>query len=189
MNLGRNSDLIELSDTHLLVLRKLEHQQTAQKPLSEVREQIQNRLRQQVARQKVNEQLQQAQQRLQKGESPEKLAKAIKGAKWTRTGLIHRTAKDDKSKKTSKLEPEVRRKAFALPRPQNKKPSWGTLELANGDSVVVGLYKVKLADIQKQAKQDQQRLAQSNGSTLFARLLEQQRLQADVEINLPKDDE
>jgi len=189
LNLGRNSDLIELSDSHLLVLRKLEHQQASQKKLAEVRTQIQQRLRQQVARQKLNEQLQKARQRLENNESPKKLARAIKGAKWIRMGLIHRTDKNEKSKKSRKLDPQVRRKAFALPIPQEKKPSWATLDLANGDGVVVGLYRVKLTDKQKQTGQDQQRLAQSNGSALFARLLEQQRMQADIEINLPKDSE
>lgn len=189
MNLGRNSDLIELGDTRLVVLRKLEHQQASQKPLAEVRNQIRERLRDQVARQKLDEQIEMAIQRLQKGESPKKVAGAIKGAKWARTGLISRNAGDDKSKNAAKPEPQIRRKAFVIPRPQNDKPNWDKLELANGDGVVIGLYKVEMSVKQKPSGQEQQRLAQGYGNALFSRLLEQRRMQADIEINLPKDNE
>lgn len=188
LNLGRNSDLIELSDTHLLVLRKLEHQQASQKSLSQVRKQITERLRQQVAAENLNKQLQKAHQALIEGESPIKLSKKIKGAKWVRTGFISRNA-DNKSKQAKELSPHVRNKAFGMPQPQGNKPSWGTLALSNGDMAVIGLYKVKLKGKQKPVNQDKQQLAQNTGSVLFSRLLEQQRLEADIEINLPSSSE
>lgn len=187
LNLGRNSELIELSDSRMLVLRKLEHQHASQKKLAEVRKKISQQLRQQVARENMLAQVKQAEQLLQKGESPRKVARSIKGAKWQRVGFIQRDGKADKNKKSRKLEAEIRHKAFVLPRP-GKKQSWGSLELRNGNGVVVGLYKVRISDKQKQTAQDQQKLAQSNGSEAFRRLLEQQRSQADVEINLPKGD-
>ena len=189
LSLGRNSDLIELSDSRLIVLRKLEHQQPSQKPLADVHKQIQGRLAEQVTREKVSEQLQKALQALQKGQSPKKLTKTIQGAKWIRAGLIYRTKKDGKSNNTTKLDPQIRRKAFALAKPQDDKPSWGKSGLANGDGVVIGLFKVNLSDKPQHNPQEQQRLAQSNGSALFGRLLEQQRLKADIQINLPKEDE
>jgi len=189
LNLGRNSDLIELTNSHLLVLRKLEHQQASQMPLSKVSKDIQQILRKQVASQQLDEQLQVARKALQKGESPKKLARKIKGAEWHRPGLITRTDSEKKANKAGKLDPQIRRKAFALPAPKGGQKSWSTVQLANGDGAVVGLYKVILADKPIQQAQDEQRLAKSNGSELFTRVMEQQRMQADIEINLPKEDE
>ena len=196
LNLGRNSDLIELSDTHLLVLRKLEQQQASQKPLAEVSKQIQERLRNELAVQQVTEQLQKAMQRLQGGESPAKLAKSIKGARWTHAGLIKRTADADKPnkskksrKKSVKLDPQIRSKVFTLAKPEGQKPTWGKVTLANGDGAVIGLYAIKVPEVKGKGQQEQERLAQSSGSALFGRLLEQQRMQAKIAINLPKDTE
>ncbi|MDH5446292.1 MAG: SurA N-terminal domain-containing protein [Gammaproteobacteria bacterium] len=188
LNLGRNSDLIELSDTHLMVLRKLEHQQASQKSLEAVRKQIIEKLRQKVAQENLNEQLEKAYQELQKGTSPKKLAKKINGAKWERVGYISRTA-DPKDKKASKLSLHIRNKAFGLAQSTDKTPSWGKLTLSNGDAAVIGLYKVKVSDAQIPAVTDKQQLAQNTGSVLFSRLLEQQRLEANIEINLPSSDE
>ena len=195
LNLGRNSDLIELGDNRLVVLRKLEQQQASLKPLKEVSKQIVELLRQQLARQKVIEELNAAQKRLQAGESPQKVAKSIKGAKWIRAGFIERNeqeappVKGKKAKTVAKLDPQIRRKAFALPNPADKQVSWGTMELSDGNAAVIGLYQVKLSDKQEKSGQEQQRLAQANGKTLFGLMLEQQRSTADININLPKGDE
>ncbi len=189
LNLGRNSDLIELSDTHLVVLRKLEQQQASQKPLAEVSKIIQERLRDQLAKQQVGEQLQKALQRLQGGESPVKLAKSIKGADWSRAGLIKRNVDTDKSKKADKLDQQIRHKAFTMAKPEGQKPTWDKVSMLNGDGAVIGLYAIKVSGDKDKGQQDQDRLAQSSGSALFGRLLEQQRLQAKIAVNLPKDTE
>ena len=189
LNLGRNSDLIELSDSHLLVLRKLEHQQASQKSLKDVSKQIEARLADQLASEKLNAELDKAMQLLAKGDSPKKVSKRIAGAKWIKAGLIYRTENESDAKKKGKLDPQIRRKAFAMVRPEGKKAAWDKFALANGDGVVLGLYAVKLSDKQEKNIQEQQRLAQSNGTEIFGRLLEQQRLNADITINLPQDSE
>lgn len=187
---GRNSEVLEISDTHLLVLRRKEHRPAVQKPLQVVAAHIQLKLKTQTAGKKVTENTHLALQRLQQGESPKKVADSIKGAKWQKVGLIARNPAFDKAADAKKLDNEIRRFSFTLANPAENQLTWGRTSTRGGDGVVVGLYDVKLpADASDKAKlqQEQQRIVQTQGNAMFSQLLQQMRQEAKVAINLPKD--
>lgn len=189
---GRNSDMIEISDTHLVVLRMKEHKPAVQKKLQEVRDIVQARLKAQIASNQVKESTSKAMQRLQNGESPKQVAKSIQGAKWQKVGLISRNASLDKSAVGKQVANDVRRYSFTLAKPQANKISWGSTTSGSGNGIVVGLYAVKQSDStadKTKLQQEKQRLTQVQGNAMFNQLLQHLRKEAKVTINLPKDEQ
>jgi len=192
LNTGRNSDMVEIGDTHLVVLRRKEYKPSEQKPLAQVKAQIQTKLKDKAARTAIQQQVDAALARLKQAEKPETVAKAIKGAKWQRSGYITRTGTKEQSDKAKQLNQSIRQYSYTLSHPRDMQVNWGKLNLPNGDGVVVGLFAVKQAEAKDktaQLQQQSQRIAQSQGSDVYAQLLEQLRQQADIRINLPQDGE
>ena len=189
---SRNSDMLEITDTHLVVLRMKAHRPAEQKMLSQVKTQIQARLKEQTARKQVSENTKLALQKLQNGESPEKVVATVKGAKWQKRAWLHRNAADDKSPQAKKIDAGVRRFGFKMHKPNGNKTSWSSTMLANGDGAVVGLYQVKQPDTKENSaelKQNKQRIIQAQGNEMFSQLVQQLKQDAKIEINLPKDSE
>lgn len=134
---NRNSELIELSDTHVLVLRLREQKVASQRPLEEVRDAIVGRLKQQQAKELAAKDATAALARLAESEDPKRVA-ADYEQKWQDVGFIKRY-----SSKTDKLDEHIREATFSLPRPQDNKPELTSLTMAGGDAVVLALYTVQ----------------------------------------------
>ena len=192
LNTGRNSDLIEVSDTHFVVLRRKEHRAAEQKPLEQVEADIHAKLKEKTARAAIDEQLNAALARLKQAEDPEQVAKAITGATWQRTGFITRSGSQEQSAEAKQLNPSIRQYSYTLAQPADKQAGWGKLNLPNGDGVVVGLFALKQAEVKDKTaelQQQTQRIAQGQGNDAYEQLLEQLRQEADITINLPQDEE
>ncbi len=186
LHLNRNSELIELSDTHVMVLHLREHKAASQRPLKEVRDTIAGRIKQQQARELVARDAEAALARLAGSEAPEKVAKDYQ-QQWQEPGLIKRQPSE-----TDKLNEQIREAAFGLPRPKDNQPELTSLMLPGGDAVVLALYSVQdgESDTDTAALQGvKQQLANLSGQLEFSALLAYLQSQADITRSLKPTEE
>lgn len=181
---GRNSELVKLSETKLVVVRLDDHEEAKQKPLADVKSAIEETLRVKKVAEKTQQAAQDARTRLASGEDPEGLARDVSEATWTRVGFIDRNAAD------SKLSTDLRQLAFTLPLREGGSGTYEITQRPNGDTVVVGVFGVKQKEdvTDDEISREQKRLASSFGSTQFNHYVQNLREQADITINLPEDD-
>ena len=147
---GRNSDLIELADGSVVVVRVAEHEAASPKPLEQVRDEIKSIIAKQNAREKAHEDGQQAIDDLRAGKSIETLAQQF-DAEVKQSEFIKR---DDKQ-----VPAAILRKVFTLNKPQQDKQTMGGVPLASGDFAVIILNAVReaaLTDEDKEAIDTQQ---------------------------------
>ena len=183
---NRNSELLEISDTHVVVLHLREHKAASQRPLDQVRELIAGRLKQQQAREMADQDAQTALARLAAAEAPEQVAAAYQ-QKWQDAGFIKRQASE-----TDKLNDQIREAAFSLPRPKDNQPELTNLILPGGDAVVVALYSVQDGEptTDGQALQAvEQQLANISGQIEYSAFITYLQSQADITRNLKPSDE
>lgn len=124
---GNNSEAIELGQEHMLVLRAVNHENPAPRPLDMVRKEIEEALRRERAVKLAAEKGQKALGRLKAGEALE--AVAGEGSKLEKPGLLDRLAQGTPL--------PVIREAFRLPHPEQGKPSLGSARLDNGDFALI----------------------------------------------------
>ncbi|WP_298609606.1 SurA N-terminal domain-containing protein [uncultured Thiothrix sp.] len=133
---GKNSQVVQVSDTQAIVLRSAGQEPAAQKPLEEVKAEITTLLKAQEARKLV----------AQKGDE---LLKQLKTTGWAaldasglgkaeaieKPGFVQRTG--------STVAPEVIEKTFTLPRPAAGQLDWDKVVLASGDYTIISLKSVE----------------------------------------------
>ncbi len=174
---GHNSELIELDEDRVLVLRVVDHEEERIPPLDKIKSQV----RQAVVRAKAAElaarEGEKLANRVESGETTlEKIAKE-KGWKFGQTDFIGRN--------DTHLPPEVVAKAFHLPRPADGKPSVAAVSLAMGDEAVLVVSAVKDGDPgklgDKERKQVAQALAGRKGAAQFRLLVRYLKSKAKIE--------
>lgn len=138
---GKNSDMIELTDSDAVVVRVTDHAAAAQKPLNAVKDEIRSVLLTQEAR------------KLVAGKGEDLLKKLAGAGSWSvldasglgsesavqKAGSVGRTG--------SSLAPEVADTAFAMPHPVDGKATWSSAVLGNGDYVFIALKSVTPGDV------------------------------------------
>lgn len=129
---GENSEVIEVNDKHLVVLRLREHMPEKQRALEEVKAQITAQLKKDKAKLRVEELANELLTRLAKGEDPRVLAKEAK-VEWTRVASAAREG--------SELPPAVATQAFRMPRPADK-ASTAITTMPEGGQALIALYAV-----------------------------------------------
>jgi peptidyl-prolyl cis-trans isomerase D len=130
---GENSDIVELADDRVMVLRVAEYHPPTTKPLDEVREQIRNELAREKARRLAEEAANAfaaALEALPGDGDPAALAMEHNGT-WTAAKWVERN--------DGAVPTEVLSQAFSLPRPSAGEPLRGTVGLSGGDYVVFTL--------------------------------------------------
>jgi peptidyl-prolyl cis-trans isomerase D len=173
---GRNSDLIEPDSDVLraIVLRVTDHEESAPKPLMQVREEIVATLRDRQAAEAAEAAAKAMVDRLQAGES---LASLAGNHPLTEVGLVGRDAQG--------LPAEILELGFTLPRPAAGAASYGHQPAADGDALVVSLTEVvdgDLASLDEAARQGSGReLARVLASNYFDTLLEDMAFRAKIE--------
>ncbi len=171
---GRNSELIELSDTHLVVLRVKEHQAATVQPLAKVKARIKSRLLQEQAAKKAQQVSSDILARVEKNETIKSIQKDYPEIKWNKSEWINRKADKD-----SKLSVTVREHAFAMPKPAADKVSWSKLNLQAGNQAVVAVYKVEEVSV---AKTDSDKITQVLGNADYNAFVQYLKSQADIVI-------
>tara|TARA_R110002126_G_scaffold10245_93_gene46862 strand:- start:2576 stop:4483 length:1908 start_codon:yes stop_codon:yes gene_type:complete len=133
---GLNSDPIEIDNQHVLVVRVKEYQPARTLPLEEVSEQITAELR-------VEQQARLAQ---------EQVATLLAAEQTELSSLAEQAGATVQTAPATprfggSLDPEIRSKAFKLPRPVAGKASIDSVTLANGDVAIVAVSAVQDVDV------------------------------------------
>jgi peptidyl-prolyl cis-trans isomerase D len=133
MDGGNNSETIEFDDGRVVVLRIVEKQPAAHRPLEEVRDRIRLELSRQGAQRLAEETGKTIRERLARGDAVDAIARET-GATWRAPVLLKREDGD--------IPAEVLDAAFNMERPPQDRPVVGGTALGSGDYAVVALYQV-----------------------------------------------
>ena len=186
LNQNRNSELIEISDTHVVVLRSREQKIASQLPLADVRESIVGRLKQQRAKEMATTDAAAALARLAESEDPKRVAGDYQ-QKWQDAGFIKRNPSEG-----DKLDNQIREAVFSLPHPQANEPELTSLTLAGGDAIVLALYAVqdgKPAAGQAELQAVKQQMENLSGQIDYNAFLAYLESKADITRNLQPTEE
>lgn len=171
-----NSDVIELTPDHYVVVRVKEHKESEAKPLASVVAEVVSALKQERAREQSKQIAAEVSQRLAQGDDFKKAADAL--------GYTAKVV-EKASRSGGSAAPELLRSAFALPRPNaGKTLPLDTVNLSNGDIALVQLSDVvegqpdSLSDVQRSAVVGQ--LQQGFGMADFAAFMESLRTHGEV---------
>ena len=172
---GKNSELLELSDTQLVVLRVKEHKVASVQPLSKVKSRIQNTLLQQKSSQKVEKVSEDIFTRLNNNESIASIEKHYPEVKWNSNISITRKA-DSKSS----VPDNVRKYVFAMAKPTGGRTNWAKVTLTGGNQAVVGLSKVEEVT---EGRVDVERITKTLGDADYNSYVQHIKSKADIFIS------
>jgi peptidyl-prolyl cis-trans isomerase D len=134
---GKNSEAIELTQDHVVVVHLKDHKPAALRPLDEVRADIRQALSVEAAKTKAKEIGEDMVRRIKGGEDAAAVAAQLK-LKWERPGFVAR--------QDSKVNSQIVDAVFHLEPSADTKPTFGGQALSSGDYAVYGLYAVKAGD-------------------------------------------
>jgi peptidyl-prolyl cis-trans isomerase D len=123
-----NSDAIELSDNHIVVLRVIEHKEVVTKPLEDVRDEVIASIRLKLAREKTNEMGDRIVAELKSGVNPESII-SHSGIEWTTTEKVKR---DDMF-----INRAILRSIFEAGKPNSNEPIITSQRLGSGDYAII----------------------------------------------------
>ena len=131
---GRNSDLLELNDGHVLVIRIKEHENAKPKTLQEVEQEIRDLVAENTARERAAEKGREAIKELRAGSDASALAQKF-GSELVEPRYIKRG--------DTQVPESISNKAFVLVRPAPDADTVGGLPMSGGDYAVVSLRAVQ----------------------------------------------
>ncbi len=170
-----NSEVLELSAEHIIVLRVSEHEESSMRPFDTVSDGIILTLKMRKASEEARRQGEAIQVRLNGGESLEQIATG-EGRERKQVGLVSRDNRE--------IPLEIVTSLFRLPRPAEGATVFGKAHLKNGDFAVIALHRVvdsKLADMtEEEQKQLHASLQRSNGQSYYRHLVQNLRESAEV---------
>ena len=169
---GNNSDLIELGDDHVVVIRVIERIPADAKPLEEVKEKIANRLKKDSLTAKAQEKATELVKQLTEGVSFDELAQA-NSFTVENTGTVDR--------QDMKVPGEIMRKAFTMPREMK----FATTKMMNGDIAIITIKSIEDGDSGDQALFESIKMAllQNKANIETSLSILQIRSEADIVIN------
>ncbi len=178
---GYNSEPIELSPVHMVVLRKKEYVPEQLRPLDEVKGAIVEKLRKQKARDAAFAAAEAIARRAAAGEAMEALAKE-QGLEWKRVEGLRRNDRQ--------VNVAIVREAFRIPRPEGEQPRF-VASRVNDDAAVIALIAVREGDPTSVAgerrEQERRALAAASGRADYADLVRE--LKSRAEISRLEEDE
>ncbi len=148
INSGTNSNLIELADDHVLVLRVTEHNEPAPLPLDDVEGEIRDELTRERASRLAQQALDAYVEAVEGGADREEAA-AEHGGRWNAPGWVRRN--------NSELPGEVVSVAFSLPEPSSGAVRERAM-LSGGDEAVVFVDAVEPGDPEELPTEERERL-------------------------------
>lgn len=181
---GRNSELLELSDTRVMVLRDADHRPATVRPLDEVREQVIAALKGEKAREQALKDAEAAIVALEAGTPPEAVAKQYE-QRWVSAGLLARQGA--KAGEKAAVEPAVRKALFDIPRPHDGKPVFVSTLIDPQRVAVVGLFRVVDGEVDLQGAQANSRreaLRRVLGASEFNAWIDRLESEADITRHL-----
>lgn len=145
---GKNSDLLELADGHAVIIRMINQETPAQKPLESVREDILTVLGDEGSRKLAASKGDELFKKISTAQSWTALKDSGVGAEENvqKAGFIGRM--------DNKLAVDVVQKAFTMNQPAAGKMTWDKVTLPAGDVAIIALKAVKAGDTKIEAGQD-----------------------------------
>ncbi|HVJ30780.1 MAG TPA: SurA N-terminal domain-containing protein [Gammaproteobacteria bacterium] len=148
---GRNSELVELAEDHVLVLRVEDHHVPTTKPLEEVREQIRGELVRERAQQLAEEGASAFLADIEKGGDPAARA-AAHGGTWNAAAWVART--------DAAVPTEVLSAAFGMPKTDAAAPQRESVALASGGQAVIIMTGVKAGEPESMTAEEREQRRQ-----------------------------
>lgn len=175
---GLNSELIELGNSRVVVLRVVEHQPQQPLPLEQVRDEIIDDIRYERAREQAADKGKAVLQALNEGQSAEAVAQEY-GIDWQQADAVSRDGID--------VSRAVLRTAFSVAAPEEGAANYDGSSLGSGDYIVVGVTAVQSpgADTLQAEKRQQLReqLVQAAAQNAWQSLLENAKSKAEITVN------
>ncbi len=175
---GNNSELIELDDDVLLVLRVLEHEVEHNQPLEAVKDRIIAAMKREKAAKLAEEAGLALLKSIRNGETTLQAAAQQDGWKLEAAQMVKR--------RNRVMPPAVTQKAFGLQRPQKDKAVYDGVSVGGGNYAVLAVSKVKDGDPstldEKARAQELEKLAKSKGNAQYKFMSSYLREHADVEV-------
>lgn len=137
---GRNSEKLDITDSHSLVIQVTEQQPASQKPIADVKAEITTALQDQETRKVVTEKGEALLAKLRTNQSWSALTELSLGTEEQveKLGSISRTG--------SKAAPQVISTAFAMNKPAENKLEYTNVLMPNGDYSIIALKAVQAGD-------------------------------------------
>ncbi len=177
LTLGNNSNMIALSDDHVVVVRVKEHKPSKVQPLDEVYAQIEQELKQSSAAEQTQKLGEQILVDLRDGKTTDQVSAEF-GFEWVIVDKVGRNHTD--------LDAEINQELFRLPKPAVGEKSLGSVVKDNGDFVVLTLTKVYEGGVMEIHPQEIKMLgnilANQFGNVDFQNYLRDLKQQAEIEI-------
>lgn len=178
LSAGLNSPVLEIADTHAIVLRLDKRKPEELKPLDEVRDQIVTELKNQKGREAAQEKADLLLAEVRDGKAFADAAVA--------QGLEKPADPVWSKRENTEIERAVLSKAFSLPYVVSGEPQWEKVNSTAGNPVVFGLKAVRVATAVEDGSESlmaDSRLVQQQGNAAFQALKVGMRETADVSIN------
>ncbi len=178
LNRGNNSEPFEVADNHLIVLRILDHEAAAPRPLDSVRDEVRAKLLGDKARDLARKHGETLLASMKSGTPIDEIA-ATESLELKESGLIDRRA----------VQPEraLVYEAFLMPRPAGEQASVTGHALGSGDYVLLALEEVRDGDLsaltEAERKQASRELSDIQGAAEMAALLDDLRSGAKIVIH------
>jgi peptidyl-prolyl cis-trans isomerase D len=174
---GNNSEVLELGDGAVVVLRLESHEPAAQLPLDTVRDQITQELKLRTARENAMQTGETLLERLRTGEPPEQVATS-ENAQWSENATLSRQSSDG--------DPGLRSLVFRMPKPEQEARTYAGRSLPDGGFTIVALESVTSgkADGEGDRSEDLRRsMTADHGSATVEEYSRALRDKAEVAIN------
>ncbi|VAW91460.1 hypothetical protein MNBD_GAMMA23-1012 [hydrothermal vent metagenome] len=180
----KNSEVIELKDTHMIVVRVKEHQPAAQKVFEDVKADVAKKVTLEQQTNAMKADVNAAFQKLTSGSKGNELAAQYKNSKWVVGEFVSR-----RSARQSGIPVAIIQQSFSLPRPAADKPSIGIADLPTGDQAIVVVSAIKDVNQTDTAESSaiREQLQKINQNVEYLGFEQYLKDNADISINLGKD--
>ena len=178
---GLNSQLLEITDTHVIVLRIKEHISSEQIEKEKVVSLIENSLKRKLAAEKQEADKIKLLEQLQAGEAPESVGKSL-NLQWQKSEFVTR----NNNANNNKLNPAINMEVFRMKKPVSDNPVYSSVKLVDGDNVIIALSSVQDGGSFKEQNRsaEKQKLIQLYSNAAQTALINELRKKSDVSLNL-----
>ncbi len=173
---GQNSEAIELTDDHIVVLRVIDHKIATTKTLDDVRNDVISSIKMERAAEKIHETQEAITKQLNLGVAPENLSNDIE-IEWT---TVEKATRDDVN-----VNRAVLRYAFQSEKPAGDKSIILSSRLGSGDYAIIlvtAAYDGRVDEDDEANKKYDLELRRNRGSTEWQEFLQNARNDADVKL-------
>lgn len=173
---GQNSEAIELADSHIVVLRVVDHKVATTKALDDVREDVISSIKMERAAEKISEAKEAITKQLKDGVAPEALSNDIE-VEWT---TVEKVTRNDVN-----VNRAVLRYAFQSGKPDGDKPIILSNRLGSGDYAIIlvtAAYDGEVVEDDETSKKHDLELKRNRGTVEWQEFLQNARNNADVKV-------